>query len=362
MGTLINASFVQALARLPEPDQKAVKLSVYDLILDPSARALQLHRIHKAKGKNLWSGEVGRLRLILHKSGDNTSILYVDRHDDAYEWVQRRRIELHPVTRDLQIVEVRELVEEVRRPAPAASGKSQITDSKIPIFDELTDAELLSVGVPTDWLTTVQEVDATGWQKVSEHLPPDVAEVLEEYYTGNGELRPPQLSATFREVGTAQEFETALADPWPAWGPTQRAAFHYYLMTEFRSARTGHPLDRPSADSYRAYISRLALTLRIKLDETDLSEQGLEEVKGRWRAEASRIGIPSSTVGNCSSALAAYAKFMKHARATDAEAAKLAGLRALVQEGLDDTEQGQFEEADDVEAWMKGLGRGAAWS
>lgn len=40
-------------------------------------------------------------------------LAYVDHHDDAYKWAERRRIETHPATGAVQIVEVRERIEEV---------------------------------------------------------------------------------------------------------------------------------------------------------------------------------------------------------------------------------------------------------
>ena len=43
-------------------------------------------------------------------------VAYVDHHDDAYAWAERRRIEAHPRTGAIQIVEVRERVEDVAPP------------------------------------------------------------------------------------------------------------------------------------------------------------------------------------------------------------------------------------------------------
>ncbi|WP_348683728.1 hypothetical protein, partial [uncultured Brevundimonas sp.] len=63
-------TFTDALARLPAQDQKAVKVSVMDLQLDPSAPGLQMHRITASKDPNFWSARVNRdIRLILHKTG-----------------------------------------------------------------------------------------------------------------------------------------------------------------------------------------------------------------------------------------------------------------------------------------------------
>jgi hypothetical protein len=71
-----------------------------------------MHRIDKSKDPNFWSARVGRdLRLILHKTASSILVAYVDHHDAAYAWAERRRIEAHPRTGAIQIVEVRERVE-----------------------------------------------------------------------------------------------------------------------------------------------------------------------------------------------------------------------------------------------------------
>ena len=44
-------------------------------------------------------------------------LVYVDHHDAAYRWAERRRIEAHPTTGAIQIVEVRERVVEIAAPA-----------------------------------------------------------------------------------------------------------------------------------------------------------------------------------------------------------------------------------------------------
>jgi hypothetical protein len=40
----------------------------------------------------------------------------VGHHDDAYDWAERRKLEVHPRTGAAQMVEVRELVREVEVP------------------------------------------------------------------------------------------------------------------------------------------------------------------------------------------------------------------------------------------------------
>eukprot|EP01037_Dinobryon_pediforme_P019876 gene19876-20379_t len=244
----IADTFTDALTRLPSQDQKAVKVSVMDLQLDPSAPGLQMHRIDKSKDPNFWSARVNRdIRLILHKTTASLLVAFVGHHDDAYDWAERRRIETHPKTGAVQIVEVRERVEEaepdaVRRwtepqVAPAAPAKSAP-----PIFARLSDSDLLSVGVPQDWLATVQGATETGFFDLSDHLPSEASEALLEY-AATGILRRPEPEAAqapvadpfqhpdarrrFLTVASADELRAALDAPWDKWSvflhPSQRA-------------------------------------------------------------------------------------------------------------------------------------------
>jgi hypothetical protein len=120
MRFLLADSFTGALARLPTAEAKAVKTTVVDLQIDPTGKGLSFHRIDKSKDANFWSVRVGRdLRLIVHKTADSLLVAYVGHHDRAYAWAERRRIEAHPTTGAVQIVEVRERVEEVAAAAPS---------------------------------------------------------------------------------------------------------------------------------------------------------------------------------------------------------------------------------------------------
>src|SRR5213079_2410167 len=156
MRFLLADSFTGALARLPAPEAKAVKTTVVDLQIDPNGKGLSFHRIGKSKDPNFWSVRVSRdLRLIVHKTAESLLVAYVDHHDKAYAWAERRRIEAHPRTGAVQIGEVRERVEEVAAVVPIAPAVPDPGVLERLPFTSLDDGALLSVGVPADWLGDV---------------------------------------------------------------------------------------------------------------------------------------------------------------------------------------------------------------
>ena len=93
MPTILANTFSASLARLTNDEQKQAKLTAFDLQNDPSNPGLKFHRIDKSKDRNFWSVRVNRdLRIIVHKTGDSILLAYVDHHDNAYAWAERRRI------------------------------------------------------------------------------------------------------------------------------------------------------------------------------------------------------------------------------------------------------------------------------
>ncbi|MBU3888564.1 UvrD-helicase domain-containing protein [Methylosinus sp. KRF6] len=246
MNFLIADTFTASFNRLSGLDQKAVKASVFDLQMDPTGNGLQLHRIDKSKDQNFWSARVNRdIRLIIHKTSDSLLVAYVGHHDDAYAWAERRRIEAHPRTGAVQIVEVRERVEEVAPPATfdfvfPEPAKCKEKETAAPaLFSALDDDALLAIGVPADWLSDVHAATEDRFFALTAHLPAEASEALLEYAaTGRLAAPAPQPAVTdpfahpdalrrIKLISDQTELEQALAFPWEKWGvflhPSQRA-------------------------------------------------------------------------------------------------------------------------------------------
>jgi mRNA-degrading endonuclease RelE of RelBE toxin-antitoxin system len=228
----IADSFQSALSRLSAQEQKAVKETVFDLQMNPAAPGLQFHRIDKSKDPNFWSMRVSsNIRLIVHKTKDSFLICYVDHHDDAYAWAERRRIETHPTTGAAQIVEVRERVQEVviRRPVEVAEPVKKVRPVQQPLFPGITDEELLSYGVPMDWIDDAKSATEDTIFDIAEHLPREAAEALLDLAVGTKPQIPlpplvtespfehPDAQRRFRVMENVDELKLALEFPWDQW-------------------------------------------------------------------------------------------------------------------------------------------------
>lgn len=224
----IADSFTTSLANLSANEQKAVKTTAFDLQMNPAHPGLQFHRIERVKDEKFWSIRVNRdIRLIVHKTASAMLLAYVDHHDDAYAWAQRRRIETHPRTGAAQLVEIRERIEEqvVYRQTTA----TEPTKEAAPLFAHVDADDLLGYGVPEDWLDAVKSATEDTLFDLAEHLPQEAAEALLELATGTKpEKAPvaadiedafshPDAKRRFRLLTDADELKKALDYPWEKW-------------------------------------------------------------------------------------------------------------------------------------------------
>ena len=131
MKFLIADTFTDSLARLTGEEQKAVKTTAFDLQMNPANPGMQFHKLDKAKDKNFWSVRVSE-RHPADRPQDRRKLLlcYVDHHDPAYRWAERRKLETHPKTGAAQLVEVRETVQEIIIPKYVEGLNSRLHPSR----------------------------------------------------------------------------------------------------------------------------------------------------------------------------------------------------------------------------------------
>lgn len=236
----IADTFQSALAKLDNQSQKAAKICALDLQMDPTGKGKQFHRIDRSKEKNFWSVRANRdVRIIVHKTSDRFTLCYVDHHDAAYDWAERRVFETHPTTGALQIVELVERVEEVQVPAPAMSTEPiaarpprTAPQLRLPLADVSKD-ELLSYGVPPRWIDPLKEATEERALELSDHLPAEASEAILALLIGEkpmmlvvADRAPADEQRRFRVVEHVEELERALEYPWEKWTvflhPSQR--------------------------------------------------------------------------------------------------------------------------------------------
>lgn len=224
----IADTFTDSLARLTGDEQKAAKTTAFDLQMDPEKPGHSFHKLDRSKDKNFWSVRVSDdIRLIVHRTSGSLLLCYVDHHDKAYAWAERRRLETHPKTGAAQLVEIRETVQEVV--VPVYVHAETPAPPKPALFASCSDEELLGYGVPPEWLDEARRVDEDSLLALADRLPAEAGEALLELATG-GRPRVPEVAALeadpfahpdaqrrFRVIDNVEELERAFEYPWEKW-------------------------------------------------------------------------------------------------------------------------------------------------
>ena len=240
MNFRIADTFTDSLARLTGDEQKSAKTTAFDLQINASSVGASFHKIDKSKDRNFWSIRVSAdIRLIVHKTADSLLLCYVDHHDKAYAWAERRKLETHPTTGAAQLVEIRETVRDVVIPRYVAMEESSLAPSAAKsLFPHLTAEQFLAYGVPAEWIADAQAATEDTIFALVDHLPKEAAEALLELATGGLPRIAPNFTPTadpfehpdaqrrFRIMANADELKRALDFPWEKWSvflhPSQR--------------------------------------------------------------------------------------------------------------------------------------------
>jgi hypothetical protein len=172
----------------------------------------------------MWSARITQgLRAIIHRAGSRNTLLYAGQHDEAYHWAQRRRLEHHPITGALQIVETTQSAEAL------LTTPQNLMESR-GLFEDFAEDYLLSLGVPQDWLPTLRLVRFEEQVlTVVERLPEEVGERLLALASGEFVTPPTPVSPSrpltenpdnlrrFWVVQDAEELRDILSRPLSDW-------------------------------------------------------------------------------------------------------------------------------------------------
>ncbi|MGO3296641.1 MAG: UvrD-helicase domain-containing protein [Marinobacter sp.] len=201
-----------SLLKLTPNEQSQANKAVMQFQQDPQHGGLHYEKLTACRDAKLRSIRVNQdVRIILAAAEKQNLylMLYVDRHDDAYAWGAKRKVEINPNTGSVQVftVEERQLVEAAEVAAEKQPG----------LFDSIRDRQLLQLGLPEDALALVRamttEADLEN-ARDNEQVPPDAYEGLFMLMAGANfdEAYNEVVPAAPEEVDT-EDFNTALARP-----------------------------------------------------------------------------------------------------------------------------------------------------
>ena len=144
----ISTDFLTAQSKLPRNIQKKISDFLFKFRANPLASGIKLEKLKNVVDKKIYSVRIDdAYRSIVAREEESGAyvLLWVDRHDEAYEWAERRRCEVNPTTGILQVYLV-----------PSDGGKNAPVANESYLFKAASDDDLLELGVPREQLMFIR--------------------------------------------------------------------------------------------------------------------------------------------------------------------------------------------------------------
>jgi hypothetical protein len=170
----LSNDFFKAFGRLPEKAQGKVATFISKFRDNPRSPGLNYERIEGGKDPFIRSVRVDQdIRCIVRApdTGDTYVLLWIDKHDDAYQWARRRTCHVNRVSGALQVVDVEAAEMAVGDAIAAAVSEALAHQAPVvqpapaqpkvgSLFAHCSDDQLMLLGVPEALLPAVRAVNS----------------------------------------------------------------------------------------------------------------------------------------------------------------------------------------------------------
>ena len=172
----ISSDFLTAYAALPRQKQGKVTEFFNKFRNDPMHPGINFEKIEAGIDKNICSVRIDdtyRAIVVREPESGVFILLWVDHHDEAYDWAKRKKCSVNKTTGSVQIYDVQEVVVE-----------QEVQDSP-GIFAEIEDDVLSRIGLPEEQIAMVKRIKSLNeLHEKKQQIPEDAYEGLE--WIGNG--------------------------------------------------------------------------------------------------------------------------------------------------------------------------------
>ena len=166
----ISSDFLTAFARLPRQIQGKVTEFVNKFRNNPMSSGINYEKLNSVIDKKICSVRIDdayRGIVVRQQETGVYLLLWVDHHDEAYQWAARKRCEVNPKTGAIQVFDVQIVAENVKAEEEKA------------LFAIASDEDLLKLGVPEAQLDFVRSfVTKEEFYKAESTMPHDAYEYL----------------------------------------------------------------------------------------------------------------------------------------------------------------------------------------
>lgn len=237
----ISADFLTAFAALPRQIQGKVTEFINKFRNNPDSPGINYEKLSVCKDKKICSVRIDdtyRGIVVRQPETGVYLLLWVDHHDEAYEWAKNKRCEVNPKTGAIQVYDIVLTPETTQGPLMTV------------LFANVSDDDLIDLGLPKDMLPFVRSIadsqefyskkamfpsdsfETLSW--IVEGFPVDEVKDLVKQDSGRKEasdslaeaLDCPETMKSFVIVEGEDELRRIMAEPLEKWRvflhPTQR--------------------------------------------------------------------------------------------------------------------------------------------
>jgi mRNA-degrading endonuclease RelE of RelBE toxin-antitoxin system len=180
----ISDDFLKAYAAIPKAQQKKVRAFVEKFKADPTQASIHyepLHGMADSKVHTVRIGDDSRAVVVYPPQGDVFLCVWVDHHDEAMAWAERKRFEVNSRTGSLQVWET-QAISEPTAPEKRVRSVAAVTSDVVPsgrLLQGRTNDELLLFGVPEPLLPAVHALRVeSDLDHLGGYLPREASDAL----------------------------------------------------------------------------------------------------------------------------------------------------------------------------------------
>ncbi len=197
----MSDEFFTSYSHLPRNAQEKVSKFINLFRQDPTAPGINYETIKNGQSKLMRSVRIDQAyRAIMLKpdTGNVYILLWVDHHDDAYDWAQRKTCIVNEASGALQIIDLEEAE------AATAQLAQKYQDQTPGRFQDIKDKHLMRLGVPEILLPAVRQVVSDeDVENLLPHLPREASDALLMLASGY------ELDTVFQQLEKSKESEKA---------------------------------------------------------------------------------------------------------------------------------------------------------
>ena len=175
MTIALSKDFLLAFSNVQRSHQKKVREFFERFQVHPESDGINYEPIQSARDKNFYSVRIDQgYRAVIAKPDPNVFVLmWVDHHDEAYRWAERKRLEVNPATGAVQVLDMTAV------PAAAATAPVAAAPQLGALFASVKDKHLLQLGVPEELLPVVRSMNTdVDMERAESAIPQEAYEAL----------------------------------------------------------------------------------------------------------------------------------------------------------------------------------------